>query len=206
MHGVSHMNKKVIFVALLTLVALGGLAFYTYGPASHPVGPTVNPASLKPTPTQNNISSSTSAVNTYHNRDLMENFYTIQFPQSWQLGPNQPGSYSLTFNGGTAKVETMDVPDNSTLELYVLSQDEPKLKSSLTGYKRVNYQKLSVNGSNAYQLTYTITVNGTSYQTIRTYITGADKAGVITLAADANQATALAPTFSLVINSFRWEK
>jgi hypothetical protein len=200
------MNKKVIFITLLTLVALGGLIFYTYGPASHPIGPTVNPASLKPTPTQNNTGSSTSAVNTYHNRDLTENFYTIQFPQSWQLGPNQPGGYSFSFSGGTAKVETMDVPDNSTLELYVLSQDEPKLKASLSGYKRVNYQKVSVNGSDAYQLTYTSTANGTSYQTIRTYITGADKAGVITLSADANQATALALTFSSIINSFRWEK
>ncbi len=195
------MNKKVIFVAIFTLVALGGLIFYTYGPASHPIGPTVNPASLKPTPAQDNGS-----VNTYHNRDLTENFYTIQFPQSWQLGPNQPGEYSFTFSGGTAKVETMDVPDNSTLELYILSQDEPKLKSSLSGYKRVNYQKLSVNGSDAYQLTYTSTINGASYQTIRTYITGADKAGVITLTASTNQSASIAPVFNSIINSFHWEK
>jgi hypothetical protein len=200
------MNKKVISIALLTLVALGGLVFYTYGPASHPVGPTVNPASLKATPTQSNTGSSTSAVNTYHNRDLTENFYTIQFPQSWKLGPNQPGGYTFTFNGGTARVETMDVPDNSTLELYVLSQDEPKLKSSLTGYKRVNYQKLSVNGSDAYQLTYTSTTNGVSQQTIRTYITGADKAGVITLTSGANQFTSMAPVFNSIVSSFHWEK
>jgi hypothetical protein len=195
------MNKKVIFIALLTLIALGGLAFYTYGPASHPIGPTVNPVSLKPTLEQNNGS-----VNIYHNRDLAENFYTIQFPQSWQLRPNQPGGYSFTFSGGTAKVETMDVPDNSTLELYVLSQDEPKLKSSLTGYKRVNYQKVSVNGSDAYQLAYTSTTNGVSSQTVRTYITGADKAGVITLTSDTNQITSTAPIFTAIINSFRWEK
>jgi len=122
------------------------------------------------------------------------------------LGPNQPGEYSFTFSGGTAKVETMDVPDNSTLELYILSQDEPKLKSSLSGYKRVNYQKLSVNGSDAYQLTYTSTINGASYQTIRTYITGADKAGVITLTASTNQSASIAPVFNSIINSFHWEK
>jgi hypothetical protein len=200
------MNNKVIVVGFLTLLALGGLIFYTYGPASHPLGPTVNPASLKPMSTQSNTGSSTSAVNTYHNRDLAENFYTIQVPQSWQPGPNQPGGYAFTFSGGTAKVETMDVPDNSTLELYVLSQDEPKLKNSLSGYKRVGYQKVSVGGNDAYQLTYTGTIDGASSQTIRTYITGADKAGVITLSANANRATSIVPIFNSIISSFRWEK
>jgi hypothetical protein len=199
------MNNKVIVIGFLTLLALGGLRFYTYGPASHPLGPTVNPASLKPTPAQSN-GGSTSAVNTYHNRDLTENFYAIQFPQSWQLGPNQPGGYAFTFSDGTAKVETMDVPDNSTLELYVLSQDEPRLKSSLSGYKRVNYQKVSVGGSDAYQLTYTATINNSSSEIIRTYITGADKAGVITLTANANQAVSMVSTFNSIINSFHWEK
>ena len=200
------MNKKVILIAILTLVALGRLIFYTYGPTPHLVGGTVNPASLKPTLTQGNSGGSTSAINTYHNRDVAENFYTIQLPQSWQLGANQPGGYAFTFSGGTAKVETMDVPDNSTLELYVLSQDEPKLKNSLAGYKRVNYQKVSIDGRDAYQLIYTSTVNGTSYQTVRTYITGADKAAVITLTSDANQAASVTPVFNAIINSFRWEK
>jgi hypothetical protein len=195
------MNKKVIFIAVLTLVALGGLLFYTYGPASHPIGPTVNPASLKPTSAANN-----GRVSTYHNKDLAENFYTIQIPQLWQPGPNKPGEYSFTFSGGTAKIETMDVPDNSTLELYILSQDEPKLKSSLSGYSRVNYQKISVDGRDAYQLTYMSMVNGAPQQTVRTYITGADKAGVITLTSDTNQATSIASTFDSVIKSFHWEK
>jgi hypothetical protein len=152
------------------------------------------------------VSSTSGTVNAYHNRDLAENFYTIQFPQAWQLGPNQPGGYVFTFTGGNAKVETMDVPDNSTLELFVLSQDEPKLKNSLTGYKRVNYQKMQINGNGAYQLTYTNTQNGATYQTIRTYITGADKAGVITLTSDINQNTTLTPIFTSIINSFNWEK
>jgi hypothetical protein len=100
----------------------------------------------------------------------------------------------------------MDVADNTTLELFVLSQDEPKLKTSVAGYKRVNYQKIQVNGSDSYQLTYTSTQNGATYQTIRTYITGADKAGVITLTADAAQSATFSPMFAAIVSSFHWEK
>ena len=201
------MNNKVIFITILTIIALGGLTFYAFGPGSagH-TAPTVNPSSLKPSLITNSATSTTGTVSAYHNRDLAENFYTIQFPQAWQLGPNQPGGYAFTFTGGSAKVETMDVPDNSTLELFVLSQDEPKLKKSLAEYKRVNYQKMQVNGNDAYQLTYTNTRNGVTYQTVRTYIAGADKAGVITLTYDFNQSATLAPVFTSIINSFHWEK
>jgi hypothetical protein len=201
------MNTKITFIAVLTLVALGGLTFYTFGPGSagHVI-PKINPSSLKPSPVTSTMGTTTLAVSAYHNRDLAENYYTIQFPQAWKLGPNQPGGYAFTFTGGTAKVETMDVADNTTLELFVLSQDEPKLKTSLVGYKRVDYKKIQINGSDAYQLTYTSTQNGVTYQTIRTYITGADKAGVITLSFDINQSPALAPVFASIIGSFHWEK
>jgi hypothetical protein len=201
------MNSKIIFIAILTLAAIGGLTFYAFGPGSagH-VTPSVNPSSIKPSPVTTTASSTSIAVSAYHNRDLAENYYTIQFPQAWKLGPNQPGGYSFTFTGGNAKAETMDVADNTTLELFVLSQDEPQLKSTLTGYKRVSYQKIQVNGSDAYQLTYTTIQNGSTYQTVRTYITGADKAGVITLASDASQSAILTPVFASIVGSFHWEK
>ena len=201
------MNSRIIFIALITLMALGGLTFYAFGPGSagH-VTLKVNPNSLKPSPVIGTTTSSTLPVNAYHNRDLAENYYTIQFPGNWQLGPNQPGGYIFTFTAGTAKVETIDVVDNTTLELFVLSQDEPRLKTSLIGYKRVNYQKIQVNGSDAYQLTYTNTQNGSTYQAVRTYVTGADKAGVITLASNINQSGILAPVFASIVSSFRWEK
>jgi hypothetical protein len=201
------MNSKIIFIVILTLVAIGGLTFYAFGPGSagH-ITPTVNPTSLKPSPVTSTMGTTTLAVNAYQNRDLAENYYTIQFPQAWKLGPNQPGGYVFTFTGGTAKVETMDVADNTTLELFVLSQDEPKLKTSIAGYKRVSYQKIQVNGSDSYQLTYTSTQNGVTYQTVRTYITGADKAGVITLTANATQSTTFSPVFAAIVSSFHWEK
>ena len=201
------MNNKVIFIVILTIIALGSLTFYTFGPGStgHII-PTVNPSSLKPSPVASSTSSNNATVNAYHNRDFTENFYTIQFPRSWQIGANQAGSYAFTFVSGNAKVETMDVPDNSTLELFVLSQDEPKLKSSLAEYKRVGYQKMQVNGNDAYQLTYTNTQNNTTYQTVRTYIAGPDKAGVITLSSDVNQSATLDPIFTSITKNFNWEK
>ena len=198
------MNKKVILIAFLTLLALGGLVFYTYSPSSHSLVPTVNPASLKTTPAENN--SSGVSLNTYHNKDLTENFFTIQFPQSWTPQVNQAGSYDFKFDSGTGKVETIDVPDNSTLELFILSQDEPKLKNSLTDYKRTNYQKLSINGYDSYQLEYTSSHNGATYQTTRTYITGADKAGLITLTVWADKISSVSSIFNAIINSFQWEK
>ena len=200
------MSNKVIFILLVTLVALGGLTYYTFGPGAKARAPAINPISLQPTPVSNTSAGAVGAFNAYHNKDLAENFYTIQFPQSWHLGPNQPGGYAFTFTGGSAKVETMDVSDNTTLELFVLSQDEPKLKSNLPGYNRVGYQKIIINGNDAYQLTYTNTQGGTSTETIRTYVTGADKAGVITFTSDASQNVTLGPLFKSIVGSFHWEK
>ncbi len=200
------MNKKIIFILIITLTVLAGLTFYTFGSGAHRLSLTTNPNSLKPTPVVPSVKTPTVVFNAYHNKDIAENFYTIQFPAVWQLGPNQPGEYAFAFKGGSAKVETMDVPDNSTLELFVLSQDEPKLKSSIAGYKRIDYQKISLNGVDAYQLMYASMRSGTAYQTIRTYITGADKAGVITLSSFSDKSASLSPAFSAIINSFRWEK
>lgn len=201
------MNKKVIFIFIITLAALGALMYSTFGPgAGVPTSARVNPVSLKAMPVSVTSTSTTTAVNAYHNKDLAENFYTIQFPQAWSVGPNQPGGYTFTFQGGTARVETMDVPDNSTLELFVLSQDEPQLRKTLVGYQRLDYQATTVNGNPAYRLTYTYTQNGTTKQTVRTFIAGADKVGVITLTSDAAQSTAFASVFNAVIRSFNWEK
>jgi hypothetical protein len=99
----------------------------------------------------------------------------------------------------------MDVPDNTTLELYVLSQEEPRLKKESNGYKRIDYQKVSINGSQAYQLTYQAAKNGKTNTIVKTYITGADQAGVITVTIPQDQFTAEQPIFAPFINSFNWE-
>jgi hypothetical protein len=202
------MNKVVISIFAIAILALGGLTAYTFSPLSRKsIVPQVNPASLKPTQSATQVGSSTPvAASVYHNRDMTENYYTVSVPQSWQRVPNTPaGSYSFTYTDGTSTVELMDVPDNSTLELYVLSQDEPKLKQIVSGYQRIDYQKTSVNGNEAYQLTYTSTESGMPYKSVRTYITGPDHAGRITLTSRQSSFAQYASIFDSIVKSFNWE-
>ncbi len=200
------MNKKVTAIFIITLAALGVLWAYSFGPISGTVAIKANPASLQSTPQQTVIAQQNIAFGVYHNKDLAENFYTIKFPQTWQLQPNSPaGSYRFASDNGSGSAELQDVADNTTLELFVLSQAEPALKKSEAGYLRVSYQKTSVNGNDAYQLTYRSTASGTDYETIKTYITGADHAAVITLTATQSGFASIQPLFASILTSFQWE-
>lgn len=201
------MNKKIIFIFILTVIALAILTFYAFGPSSaiH-INPQPNPVSLQSTTAQTTVGQKNLALSVYHNKDLAENFYSVSVPQSWGVqASTQAGEYDFAFDGGTAKIGLQDVSDNTTLELFVLSQEEPSLKKSTAGYKRLDYQKITVNGNNAYQLIYTSNTNGINYETIKTYITGQDHAGVITFSAPQNSIITLKSVFDLVINGFRWE-
>ena len=200
------MNKKVIAIFIVTLAALGVLWAYSFGPLSGAVAIKANPASLQSTPQQTVVAQQNIAFGVYHNKDLAENFYTIKFPQTWTLQPNSPaGSYHFTSDNGSGSAELQDVADNTTLELFVLSQAEPNLKKSEVGYLRVSYQKISVNGNDAYQLTYRSMANGTDYETIKTYITGTDHAAVVTLTAAQSSFASLQPLFASILSSFQWE-
>ena len=201
------MNKKVATIFVLTLAALGFLTYYSYGPSSTThIGPQVNPESLKPTQITA-ISQNNETLKIYHNKDFAENFYTISIPQSWQnsSSTSHAGEYDFNLSDGTAKVELMDVPDNSTLELFVLSQEEPQLKTLLTGYKRIDYQKINISGNDAYQLVYLSDMSGVNYESIRTYVTGPDQAAIITFSLPQISVASLKNTFDLVTNSFSWE-
>jgi hypothetical protein len=200
------MNKKVLIVMVLAVVSLVAVWAYSLGPLAGKRTAKVNPASLRSTPQQANVGQTNVALGVYHNRDLAENHYTIKFPEAWSMQPtSRPGSYRLVFDGGSASAELMDVPDNSTLELFVLSQEEPKLKKSIIGYARIEYQKVTINGNDAYRLTYGGTVQGGDYETIRTYFAGQDQAAVVTLSARRDRFPDVQPVFALILESFRWE-
>ena len=118
------MNKLVIVVLALTLAALVWLGLISFGPlAKSRTQGHLNPSSVRPS-TTTNIPAQPGSIeyNAFQNRDLKENYYSIQFPKSWSVKAGQAaGSYALTFTGGSGTAELMDVPDNSTLELFVLS-------------------------------------------------------------------------------------
>ena len=201
------MNKKVIFIIILTIIALILVYFYSFGPlAKTRLSHSINQQSAKPTTEKLNLNNQQVFFNTYHNKDTKENYYSVKTPSDWQIVQSSvPGSYNFTTSNIIAHTETMDVSDNTTLELYVLSQEEPRLKKESKGYKRIDYQKVSINGSQAYQLTYQTAKNGEINTIIKTYINGADQAGVITVTIPQDQFTAEQPIFTPFINSFKWE-
>ncbi|MGB8657527.1 MAG: hypothetical protein WCE90_07045 [Candidatus Zixiibacteriota bacterium] len=200
------MNKRIIVILILTVVALIGLAMYTFGPMNKKTIIRVNPVSLKPAGSEKvTVNDKSVAFVAYHNKDLPENFYTLEFPKVWQVTPGKPGGYALNFDGGSGTIGLTDVPDNSTLELFLLSQEEPKLKKTVSDYRRMDYRKLTVNGAEAYQLLYQGMRTGGQYQTIQTYVGGSDEACIITFTTKQNDFSALSSIFSSVTNTFHWE-
>ncbi len=201
------MNKKVIIIIVLTIAALLVVYLYSFGPlAKTRLNHSVNQQSAQPTTEKVNLNNQQVSFNTYHNKDTKENYYSVKTPADWQIGQaSVPGNYNFTASNVVAQTETMDVSDNTTLELYVLSQEEPRLKKEIIGYKKIDYQKVSINGSQAYQLTYQATESGKINTVIKTYITGADKAGVVTVTVPQDKFTAELPVLTLFINSFTWE-
>jgi len=201
------MNKKVVVVFALTVIAIIVLTLYSFGPLSNiRKQAKMNPGSLESVSSEKAaVSNKNIVLNVYHNRDLKENYYTVKLPQNGQvLAGKKAGGYSFSYNGIKGTVELMDVPDNTTLELYILSQEEPKLRK-IIGYKREDYKKLAINGNESYQLTYASKINGTDYKTIRTYVVGQDMAIVITISSPQSDFADMQNIASLVFNSFRWE-
>ncbi len=194
------MNRKVAVVLLLTFVALVVLTLYSFGPlAGKRRAARPKPQSLKPAASvvQGDVS--------FHNRDSRENYFGITVPKAWDTKAGDlPGSYRLAFDHGTGTVELMDVPDNSTLELYILSQDEPRLKAKTTGYARAAYEKQSLGGVEAYRLSYLRSAGGGEERTVREYVSGQDMAGVLTFTTPATDSSSW-PAIDSVIAGFRWE-
>ena len=215
------MNKTVVAILTLTVVALVGLILISFGPlANMRKAAQRNPASLQPTQSstgtpQGQQPAQTSqpaqpaqtpepAPNTYHNVDSRENFYTVTVPGDWQVtAGSSTGSYDLRFPKGKGTVALMDVPDNTTLELYLLSRVEPDLKRTVANYARLDYQKLTLKGNEAYELVYS--GGAVPTKTAAVYVAGQDQAGVITLDAGPTDFDGLKPVFDNLINSFGWE-
>ena len=202
------MNIKVIIIITLTIAALVILYLFTLGPLYQKGNVIVaNPESLKPINSESiPVENKKQMFNEFHNKDLVENFYAIKLPQDWQLQASVGnGGYSLKNESAIIAVELMDVPDNSTLELFILSQQEPDIKKNFQGYRRISYQAGTINGSEAYQLTYSIEREGKTYQIRRDYITGTDRAIAATLEAPQSDYQRYIATYQVVLDSIRWE-
>jgi hypothetical protein len=198
------MNARVIIVFVLMLIALVALSLFSFGPLSRArKAAALNPASLQPVAAPPAaVAAPPVALQRYTNRDLRENHYSMDVPQTWQVSAgNAPGSYRMQLDGGEATVALQDVPDNTTLELFILSQAEPELKASATDYARTDYRKLAIHDAAAYELQY----HAHGAVVDRTYVNGPDQAAVLTLTTPAVPAAALQETWAAVVRSFQWE-
>jgi hypothetical protein len=86
----------------------------------------------------------------YENREKPENFYSIQFPSYANvLYGNKSGSYTAKIPQGIFYVELVDIPDNSNVELYLLSRVKPALESSMRDFNQIGFNQLSIGGNRA---------------------------------------------------------
>lgn len=203
------LNKKVLIVIFLTILVLIGLSVYTFGSYSNTkkILNTSHSAPVSPVASNKKVVNNTNVTfATFQNKDVQGDYYSVSFPNTWQISKGtKAGEYTAQFSGGDGQVELLEVPDNTTLELLVLSQEEPQLKKTVSGYKRVDYKKITIQGNDSYQLTYTSTAtDGLINQTVKTYVSGSDMASVITLTAPQTQFTSQQPVFLSVIGSFAW--
>jgi hypothetical protein len=193
-------NKKVLTVIIAAVAALVVLYLYSFGPLAgrrHTARPKAE--SLR---SAAGVVQGTAA---YHNRDARENYYGITIPKAWQVkAGDKPGSYAFSFGAGMGTAELMDVPDNSTLELYILSQDEPRLKAAVPGYARSDYRKEAIGGVEAFRLAYRSALNGVESENTREYFTGQDMAGVMTFTTPGADSS-VRPAIDSVIAGFKWE-
>jgi hypothetical protein len=202
------MNRNVIIIIVLTVLALLILILYSFGPmAGIKKNAVTTPLSLKPNGTKLvSINDRLIRLSQYSNREVKENYFIISLPQDWQVKSGQSaGAYAFTFAEGSGTIELMDVPDNSTLELYVLSQKEPTLRKTLVNYARKDYKRSVLNSNEACKLTYNSTENGKAITTFKIFIAGPDHASVITFNVRSNKYAAFMPIINAIVNSFAWE-
>ena len=145
---------------------------------------------------------------TYENREKPENFYSIQFPNSIRVvHGKEPAEYLGKSLQGIFSVELIDIPDDSNVELFILTNIKPSLESSLDSFKQINFSPLSIDGHRAWELAYTWKNNTTPMTSLKTIVEGADEANAITYSGELKQfinqglnSTLIQP----VLKSFHW--
>ncbi len=218
------MNKKIIVIFGLTLVALIIVYLYSFGPlAGLRTAISINPASQKPVLVPNTsmpnklVGTSTNATSTrssslaqgplqeFRNRDMVQNYYHVSIPGDWHATSTKAGTYAVSYPNGSGTIGLIDIPDNSTPELFVLSQEIPALKK-LQGYSEVSYASTTVSGNLSYKIIYDALDKGQMMTHERVYITGQDHAGLMDLAVPAASWSKMSILIDTVVNSFHWDQ
>jgi hypothetical protein len=157
------------------------------------------------TSSDNSNATGNKTLNIFENRDKLENYYSIKFPaEAVVVHGDKAGSYVARSNDGVFASRLQDIPDDTTVQLYILTQDVPQLNSSLAEYSQVSFNPLTVGQQRAWNLAYTWK-NGTSeMESARTYVEGPDEAIVIEFTAPAQGFAKNVPVMTAVMDSFQW--
>jgi hypothetical protein len=153
----------------------------------------------------NSSATANNTLNKFENRDKQENYYSIEFPaDAAVVHGDKAGSYVARNNDGVFTSRLQDIPDDTNVQLYILTQDEPQLKSSLQNYSQISFKQLTIGQQRAWNLVFTWK-NGTSeMESARTYVEGPDEAMVIEFTAPAQGFAKNDPLMTVIRETFQW--
>jgi hypothetical protein len=196
-----------------TKIAPVGADSFVSNPATESIGVNNSSSNSSAKPNVQNTTSSAnstatmnSGLNIFENRDKRENYYSIEFPaEATVVHGDKAGSYVAKIKDDYVFASRLqDIPDDTNVQLYILTHDEPQLRLSLKDYAQVSFQQLTVGQHRAWNLVYTWK-NGTSdMESARTYIEGPDEAMVIEFTAPTQAFAKSESLMTSVRESFRW--
>ena len=189
--------------SLVQNTSTSDLKSYESEPAYHYISFTTNPIALAGK-NASNASSSSMIMNIFANKDLPENFYSISFPQSTILthGKN-PGSFVAKFQNLFSSIDLQDIPDDSNVNLYMLTVAKPNLKM-LPDYKELSSNQFKIGNNRAYDIKYTWSNSSEQLETLKTFIEGKDQAAVVTFSGPVQDYNKNNSTLNSILHSFNW--
>ncbi len=202
------MNKTRNLIIAAGVIIIVAFSLYTFGSNSTlpKAGTKANPVNSVGQSASSGPASSTAS--TFVNRENPGNFYSIQFPgKAIVEHGNGSGSYIAKLSQGVFSVQLVNIPDTSDVQLVLLTQIQPALKSCLQDFNRVGYNQFTVGGHRAWGLTYTWKNATIGMQSIKAIVEGSDHAAAITFSGPRQEfgdqntnSTVIRP----VVGSFHW--
>lgn len=201
------MDKSRILIVVAGIAIIVGFSVYSFGSYS-----TAPKAGTQQSPVKSAVTSGGSVapttVSTFENRENPGNFYSIQFPGGADVTHgNASGSYIVKMPKGIFSVQLVDIPDTSNVQLYLLTQIQPSLKSYLQDFNRIGYDQSNVGGHRAWDLTYTWNNRTIGMESMKTVVEGSDHAASITFSAPRQEfadRNAMSSLVKSVVESFHW--
>lgn len=212
-----------VLILVVGVAVLVAFSVYNFMGSS---SPGVKNAGVKVTPTETNLSSlnqtsgtpqgnqtshstpgnaSSVTLSVYENRDMFENYYSIEFPSDTTvIHGSKPGNLVASKEGVVFMSRLEDIPDDTTVQLHIITHDEPELKASLKDYSQVSFNQSTIGKNRAWSLVYTWQNGTAEMESSRTYVEGQDQAMVIECTTPSQEFGKSDAIRNAVTESFQW--